>query len=247
MKRSLLEIVQEILNDLDSDFANSIDDTVEAQQVANIVKSTFYEMLSNRNWPHLKKLVQLDSLSDSTKPCYLKIPERTKQLEQVEYDVRKLGEDVPKYQLIKYKSPEDFLQLVRNRTGDTVVQVEDSSGVTLAIYNNKAPEFYTSFDDEYIVFDSFDSDVNNTLIKAKTRSIAYIEPTWTHTDDAIPNLPDDAFSALIEESKSAAFYYLKQMANQKAEQRASRQQRWLSRKAWRVNGGIKYENNYGRK
>jgi len=36
------------------------------------------------------------------------------------------------------------------------------------------------------------------------------------------------------------------MANQKAEQKAGRQQRWLSRKAWRAKGGILYEN-YGRK
>ena len=35
------------------------------------------------------------------------------------------------------------------------------------------------------------------------------------------------------------------MANQKAEQKAARQQRWLSRKAWRIEGGIEYEN-YGR-
>ncbi|MNE83170.1 hypothetical protein D3C80_1799620 [compost metagenome] len=40
-------------------------------------------------------------------------------------------------------------------------------------------------------------------------------------------------------------FKLKQMADSKAEQEARRQQTWLSRKAWRVAGGIKYPD-YGR-
>ncbi len=246
MKRTLIEMVQEILNDLDSDFVNSIDDTVESQQIASILKSTYSEMMSNRNWPHLKKLVQLESPSDITKPVYLKVPEATKQMEAVEYDVRKITDTEPRYQPIKYKLPEEFLALVRQRKGDNVEHIVDFSGATIAVYNNKAPEYYTSFDDTYIVFDSYDASVSTTLTSNKTRCIAYIEPAWNSVDEFIPSLPDDAFSALVEEAKSTAFYYIKQSANQKAEQKASRQQRWLSRKAWRVGGGIQYPN-YGRK
>lgn len=246
MKKTLLEIVQDILNDLDSDFVNSIDDTVESQQVAQIVKSTYTEMMSNRNWPHLKKLVQLDSLSDVNKPVYFKLPDNIKQLEKVEYDVRKTSLDNAEYKGIVYKDPETFLRIVSNRKNDGRVEVVDFSGVTLSIYNNKIPDYYTSFDDVHIIMDSYDAAINTTLIKAKTRCIAYLMPVWVHEDGAVPDLPDEAFSALIEEAKSVAFYTLKQMANQKAEQRASRQQRWLSRKAWRVAGGLNYEN-YGRK
>lgn len=246
MKKTLLEIVQEILNDMDSDFVNSIDDTVEAQQVAQIVKSTYAEMMSNRNWPHLKKLVQLDSLSDVSKPVYFKLPDNTKQLEKVEYDVKKLLAVNSEYKGITYKDPEAFLRIVSNRKNENKVEVVDFSGVTLSIYDNKAPDYYTSFDDVHVVMDSFDASINTTLIKSKTRCIAYLMPVWVHSDDAVPDLPDEAFSALIEEAKSTAFYALKQMANQKAEQRASRQNRWLARKAWRVSGGLKYEN-YGRK
>jgi hypothetical protein len=72
------------------------------------------------------------------------------------------------------------------------------------------------------------------------------KPKWVHMDDAIPDLPEEAFAALEEEAKSTAFVAIKQMANQKAEQKAARQNRWLSRKAWRAHGGIQYEN-YGRK
>lgn len=248
MKMTLLEMTQDILNDLDSDFVNSIDDTVEAQQVAQIIKTSFFEMISNRNWPHLKKLIQLDASGATNKPNYMKIPAGTKQVEIIKYDCKKQDETTSRYNDIKYLEPEAFLKKVSLRItdADNVQEVVDFSGVKLAIVNNKAPEYYTSFDDEWVVFDAFDSAVDNTMQKSKSQCIAYVEPSWVHSDDAIPALPEEAFSALLEESKSAAFLNLKQMANQKAEQRANRQQRWLSRKAWRVAGGIKYEN-YGRK
>jgi hypothetical protein len=41
-KMTLLEIVQDVLNDMDSDEVNSISDTVEATQIANICRSVYY-------------------------------------------------------------------------------------------------------------------------------------------------------------------------------------------------------------
>lgn len=75
---------------------------------------------------------------------------------------------------------------------------------------------------------------------------AYVLPEWENDDDFIPFLPDEAFILLLEESKSKAQYKLRQFQDVKAEQEAGRQNRWLSRKAWRVNGGIQYPN-YGRR
>jgi len=247
MEMTLLEIVQDILNDLDSDFVNSIDDTVEAQQVAQIVKTSYYEMIGNRNWPHLRKLVQFEASGALSKPNYLRIPNGTKEVSYVVYDCRKDGETSSKEREMKYYAPEDFLRKLALRSvSDSTVEVSDFNGVKLKVINNKAPEFYTSFDDKYLVFDSFDSEVDDTLKKSKSSGLAYITPAWVHEDGAYPDLPSDAFSALLEEAKSTAFLALKQTANQKAEQKASRQQRWLSRKAWRVNGGVTYKI-YGRK
>lgn len=247
-KSTLLEITQNILNDLDSDEVNSIDDTVESQQVANIIKSCYKEMISNRNWPHLKKLVQLESAGDITKPNYLKIPNGMKELLFFEYDKRRTGQTRSVTQEVKYKEPDAFLRYTsqRNSDLDTVIEVIDFSGTKILSINNQPPTYWTSFDDEYLITDSYDAAVDATLQKSKTQCLAYIETEWVHTDDAIPNLPDEAFSALEEEAKSTAFLVLKQMANQKAEQKASRQNRWLARKAWRTHGGVQYDD-YGRK
>lgn len=247
MKLTLLELVQDILNDLDSDEVNSINDTIESQQVAQIVKTCYYGIISNRNWPHLQKTMQLDASADLSKPNYLKIPSSVKELVLFKYDKKKFGDTRLSIEDVKYKEPDAFLRYISQRNSDlsTVSTVSDFSGVKLLIQNNVAPTYWTSFDDVYIVTDSYDLAVETTLQKNKTQCIAYIEPLWSHIDDFIPDLPSEAFTALLEEAKSTASLALKQSANQKAEQKATRQQRWLARKAWTAKGGIQYEN-YGR-
>lgn len=246
MKKTLYEIVDDILNDLDADKVNSINDTMESEQVAQIVKTCYYEMLSNRNWPHTRKLVQLDALGDVTKPNYLKAPENIKEMELFRYDVRKFGVATPQFEEIKFKHPDEFLNIIARRTGANVQVVEDVNGSTLLIFNDRAPQYWTSFDDQHIVTDSYDAEANITLQKSKTQCLAYVYPLWSSEDDFVPDLPAEAFSALIEEAKSTAFVTLKQVANQKAEQKSQRQQRWLARKAWSVEGDIRYPN-FGRK
>lgn len=247
MKKTLLKLVQDILNDLDADEVNSIDDTIEAQQVANIVRACFEELISNRNWPHLKKLSQFDAVGLDY-PVYLKVPEGIKELVSFKYDAVKFGSTKVEYKDVKYLQPEEFLEMLnrRNSALDYAETVTDFSGNKLIIYNNKAPEYYTSFDDVYIICDSYDKEVDDALKKSKTQITCFMFPAWSHEDTYIPDLPEEAFPLLVEEAKSTAFITLKQMANQKAEQKAARQNRWLSRKAWSVAGGVTYPN-YGRR
>ena len=247
-KMTLLEIVQDILSDMDSDEVNSIDDTIESQQVAQIVKTCYHEMISNRDWPHLQKLIQLDALNDITKPNYLRLPNEVKELKLVKYDARKEGSDKLEMKDIRYKTPDAFLRYVSNRnsTLDNVQTVTDFSGTSLLIFNNYAPSYWTSFDDLNLVFDSYDVAVDNTLKQSKNQAMAYMEPVWVHLNTAIPDLPSEAFSSLLEEAKSTAFFVLKQMVNAKSEQKAARQKTWLSRKAWRASGGVQYAD-FGRK
>lgn len=247
-KLSLLEIVQDILNDISSDFVNSIDDTEESQQVAQIVKSTFFAMMSNRNWPHLKRGLTITPYSDSSKPTHMKVVEDIKELLFINYDTRKSGETRKKFTEIKWMEPDVFLRKTNqeDNTKSYVNTVQDPSGLELFIRNDKAPQFYTSFDDNTLVFDSFDNAVDSTLQQTKMQAHGYVFPSWTHTDSFVPDLPAEAFTALIEEAKSKSAMKLNQSPDQKAEQEAVRQNRWLSRKGWQINGGIQYPD-YGRK
>lgn len=245
---TLLEIVQDILDDMESDNVNSISDTVESLRVAGIVKTTFYELIARRDWPHLNQLFAMDSVSDTAKPNYLKLPSGTQELEFLKYNCRKSTDTRDKYQKIEYMYPDNFLHR-QNQLNDSlsnVSQVTDTSGVVFSIYNDRAPTYWTSFDDEYIVFDAYDSAVDTTVQGSKTQCRGIIEPSWSAVDTFVPDLPPDSFSLLLEEAKSAAFYSIKQVPNEKAEQRSKRQQRRLARKSFRAKGGIRWPD-YGRK
>lgn len=246
MKMTLLEMVQDILNDMDADEVNGLDDTIEAQQVAQIIKTTYYEVLGNRNWPFMRKLIQLESSGSPSKPNYLRLPDNLKELSSFKYDNGTPTD--PLLQDVVYKDPDAFLRYIstRNPSLDNVSTVVDYGGSKLLIVNDQPPKYWTSFDDTNLVTDAYESSKDTTLKQSKSQCMAYLVPVWNRTNEAIPELPIDAFPALLSEAKSTAFLVLKQVANQKAEQTAQRQQRWLSRKAWRAAGGIQYPN-YGRK
>lgn len=248
MKRTLLDLTQSILSDIDGDEANSITDTFESEQVASILKETFLSMSSNRNWPLHKQALQIPSYGDVTKPTHMKVAEEVKELLSVNYNKVRDGETRLRYESVTYKDNDTFLRKTNKENSDAanIEVVTDPSGVQLLIRNDEQPSIYTSFDDETIVFDSYDSSVDTALQESKVQAVAYIMPTWVHTDEAVIDLPDDAFSALLNEALSRASLRLRQTADQKAEQEAGRQQRWLARKGWKVGGGLSYPN-YGRK
>lgn len=246
-KMTVLEMVQDILNDMSSDDVNSIDDTIESEQVAAILRSTYMSIIASRNWPHTKKLIKLSAFSDSDYPTHMSVPENVKELCFVNYNVVKSGETRLKYRPIRYVDNESFLRRCNglNTDSDNVDIIVDPTGVQLAIRNDIHPSCFTSFDDETLVFDSYDSSVDSTLQASKVQAMAYVTPDWSQIDSFVPDLPEEAFPQLLSEAKSVAFIKIKQEASQKDEQESLRQRRIMSRKSWVVAGGVKYPN-YGR-
>lgn len=246
-KQSLLDMTQDILSDMNSDEVSSITDTVESLQVAQIIKSTYEEMMSRKNWPHLQTLLSLDSSTTTARPTHMAVPETIKETISISYNKRLVSQTAPRWQEVEYLYPDDFLRRTndRNTDIDNTVEITDISGVKLLIKNDKAPTWYTSFDDENIVFDSYDSEVETTLQSSKTQVLAYVMPVFTLTDVFVPDLPAELFSALLAEAKSTCFARIKQSPDAKAEQQARRSMSWASRKGWQVKGGWRFPD-YGR-
>lgn len=247
MKMTLLEMATDILNDMDSDFVNSISDTEEALQVAQIIKTTYYEMMSRRDWPHLNKIGLLENVSDSARPNYLKVPNSVGAISFIMYNRRKDGDTRKYWSEMKYLYPDEFILKLMNRNSDdtSITQVVDFDGVSMNIKNDTPPTYYTSFDDEYVIFDSWDSDVETTVTGAMTQVHYSSIPGWTVEDGFIPDLPDKIFPALLAEAKSVASIKLKEEADAKAEQQSVRQQKKMSLDGWRVNKQMRYPN-YGK-
>jgi len=85
MRLTLLQYVQSILSSLSSDEVNSISDTVESLQVAEIVRSTYFNIITRAGLIEHKQLVQLEPSINPDMPTMMFIPDGIGKLEWVKY------------------------------------------------------------------------------------------------------------------------------------------------------------------
>lgn len=233
-KLTLLDMTQSILSAMDSDPVNSIDDTVESVQVADLVKEAYFDLISQRDWPFTFALQQLQALSDVSRPTTMRMPDGWSKIKWLKYNKKE----------VTWISPEEFQHMIDTRSATP--NVVDANGYVI----NNDPSYWTSFDDVTIVFDGYNATVESSLVAAKSIAYVSLAPTWQHVDSYIPNIPDKFFPTLLAEAKSQAFVNLKQQANAREERKAQRGRVIMRNEAWRnENGEIKYNNkvNYGRK
>jgi hypothetical protein len=237
-QRNLLDLVQTILEALGESQVDSIEETGPSLQVANIIRDVYYEGLANRNWAHKFTVTSLTPLG-SSQPTHLIIGSSIKEIERINYNKRKASDTKDKYGEVDYKDPVSFLDFLnsRNSSDSTVTSVTDVGGTTLLIRNDIAPSYWTSFDDDHVVFDSYDTGVDSTIQASKQQVHAVKSTTFTLEDSFIPDIPEEAVPWLLAEAKSVAFIDIAQEGNQKAEQQSVRQRQWLSRNNRRAGKG----------
>ena len=242
-KMTLLEMTQNILSAMNSDEVNSIGDTVEAMQVAEEIRTTYYELYSNRDMPELEGLIHLDSdydpfLQNPSRPNTLRLPSDVPRVKWIKYlDFR--GTNDPSYKTIEYLEPEEFIKRVIEMSTSnygiyTLVPLTNESDLLYSIAADRCPRFYTIFNDndDVLVFDSFDSENEDALVPSNSLAWGFKEPEFKLEDNFIPNLPPNLFPHFLAEAKSSCFITIKEVANSKEEQRARRQ---LVRSQFRLN------------
>jgi hypothetical protein len=213
MKRTLLELTQSILSDMDSEPVNSIFDTEEATQIASVIRDTYFNTIAAKDSPEHDELLKLTALSDSSKPTLFQYPTNVRDIRLFEYN----GKEV------YWKDPITFINSLPSSGQDNSTDfTHPINGVTLTIRNDKNPRYYTSFDNQYIVCDSYDSSVDTTLQESKTRCWGTRFPTFTVSDDYVPDLNETMFPYLLAESKSVCFSIFKSGSDPKIEQAARR-------------------------
>ena len=240
MKMTLLQIVQSILNDMDSEDVDSINSSMEATQVASIVRDVFYNITSTRNVPEHQELIKLTALSDSNFPTHFEYPTNTKQIFKVWY--KNSGGD---YREIHYVEPLDFLSKTDGTQTDYVTVNDKVAGTQLRIANDRDPSFYTSFDDKHLVFNSYDADTEATLQESKVRAYGSKVPVFTISDSFVPDLDVDMFPYLLAESKSVAMSLMKGQPDPKVEQHARRQKAYIQSRRYNTKQNPRWKA-YGR-
>lgn len=134
----------------------------------------------------------------------------------------------PGYKYVTMISIEEFLGMINrlNPSQDNVRAYtfrEGNSDFTLYYINNKQPKYCTVIENNYILFDSYDSFYDSTLQSSKTLAFGTKVTPFSLTDNFVPDLEDGQFPLLLNESKALAFYELKQVPHSKAEQEIKRQ------------------------
>lgn len=224
---TLLDYVQTILSSLDSDEVNSYDDTVESLQVANVVKTTYNDIQARLQLPEHYTLFELNASGDSDKPVLMTRPNDVMSINWVQYNAIADGETDPNYQPVEFLPIDEFLLMVDqlDTTATEVLSFDQTVGtdsITFKYRNDKAPSFYTTFDDQTLIFDSFDSDVDTTLQKDKTRCYGRKDQTFSMENTFVPFLDKDLSTLLLNEAKVLAFAELKQAPHEVARQWARR-------------------------
>jgi hypothetical protein len=217
------------------------DVTEEALQVANIAKQTFEFMHSQYDWPYQQKLIQLEGLSDSSKPNYLRLPSNVSELKTFRYKGKEL----------KYLTPEEFLdnsfslEGAFNSGDQTVEKIVDDSGVGFFIKNNRDPHVYTSFDNEHLIMDAYDKSSETTLQKSNTAAVVFQMPEFKLEDSFVVPVPENMVSLFQSELNAATHLYLRQQASPVDEKRALAGKSKMMKKSDRINQ--KRRRGFGRK
>jgi hypothetical protein len=249
-KRSLLSMVQGILNVMDGDEVVSISDTAEAQQIARVIEDVYWDLVDEHDLANTKDLFSLEGLADPNKPTHMHLPDNISKVEWIKYDCR-LSNDEPKsYQPITYMEPLDFVQLCVSRDStdtDTFIQVPYTNNIYLTIAKTAPPSYFTLFDDEYVLFDSYFAELDTTMQASKTICYGNIRPNFTSEDDDFtPDLPENLFGTLYSEAMSRCVNNWKQSVAPKIEQSASRMRVRTQRNKWRMDMTHKWPD-YGRR
>ena len=228
MKKTLLQIVQDILTAMDSEEVNSISETIEADQVASICQIVYYEMINNRQVPEHEELIKLTAASDSAYPTHFHYPTDVDKLKCIWYT-----NNDGKYYEVSWLDPFDFLNMIDGIQSDYDTVVDKNGGTSLRIKNNAIPRYYTSFDDNWLVFDSYDKTVDTTLQESKVRTWGVKTPTFTKLDSYTPDMDANMFPYYLAECTSRAMSLFKGGPDPKTEQAARRQNTHLNARRYR--------------
>lgn len=253
MATTLLDIVQELLSDTDSDNVNSISDTVESDQYARIVRSIFNDVVDNEDIAYHKELTQLEATSSST-PNVMSRPEGLFDIEWVKYNKKlTLGGD-QKFETIWYMEPKEFIERASHRavSDSNVEEVTLTNGHVMPVRNDVGPTYWTVLDGSNdIVFDSYDSDLDTNLQQSKSLVYGKQKPTLTLADSSTLELPENLVSVVRNRARAFIFDVYKDGVTREVDKRARmsdtrlKRQRHITRNQSVINHNT--GPNYGRK
>jgi hypothetical protein len=234
MRYTFLEIVQLLLSSMDGDEVDSWSDTTESTQVGHIVKNVFYDIATELDLPEHETLFELDASGDNAKPTLMTLPSDVVKLSWVKYDNKATADTYKDFRNVAFLDFQTFLTrqtALREETSNVGEMVITANGQSHEIMyrSNEMPKVYTIFDDNQIIFNSYDSTEDTTLQQEKTMCHGTVYPTFSMTDASYPDIDPSQFAYFIQKCKVRAHAELRQLPHREALQESFRQKVRLQR------------------
>lgn len=246
MSRNLLYTVQRVCEKLDLDVVNSINDSPDAILIAREAEDTLYDLFTRNEWPERYDATVLESVGNLSNPTALRIPSNVTKIKSLRYDVTETGDANQTYREITKLDPEEFLEYTYSRaTSESDVSVITYNGIDIFVLNDTQPTYYTTFDNEHVILDSYNSTLESTLQGSKSVVVAASVPTFVMQDSYIIPLDENTYPLYLAELTAACSLALNGSNDIESERRRNRGISRLRRSAFRT-GAPSFKNNYGR-
>lgn len=221
-RKTLLKLVQLIGNRIGVEI-DELDETNEATEIVEILEMTYDEVLDRKTWEFMKdRTLRMKTRDVASLQIYnLPLPSSVQLLKLMRY-----RNDNDQITELEYVTPRVFLERLegRNAADAFVTEIPNEDGVLLKIFTDRAPSYYTSFNELDMSFDAHDSSRGTGNIPGDTVILADVKPVMDFTDPtALLPIPERMGGLILNEAMATAAQQLRQVQDGRAERIARRQ------------------------
>ncbi len=191
MRKTALDFVNDILQAGDSEVVATLGETEEAGQALSILNRAVNRLVNQLDWEHRYVITKLSTASGTTTtwnpttypalPWVMKLPLNVESVYKVYYNQKE----------VYYMAKTEFQFRHINKLG---------------LKTTADPRWWTTWDDQYLVFDNFDSDTESQLSSSNSEILVVKFPGVDLSDDNdTPDLPDRFYSAIL--NKALQYYF----------------------------------------
>jgi len=223
-KLTLLEMVAHVADKISSDEVSTLaTDSVEVEEITKLVLEVLEDIIYRNDWEFLRDRPM--QLTAGTNEIELTIPTNVKKIQTVRYRFVDAGIQSG-FRTLQYMHPDEFIQrLQNNRPTEPDTATVIINGMELYPRTNRQPRYWTSFNEQTIVFDSYDAAENPSGVEATDSTILatiYLDFTGSDIETWVAPIPEQLFTLWKQESVAEAFVQLRQSENPRAERRSRR-------------------------